>query len=556
MSHQSIHRVVGAPGALESGSAPAAGRRLTAGDGANRLNTADGPAAAYSPSLHAMAWGVLLLAFPLIFMGGLVTSRGAGLSVPDWPNSFGYNMFLFPPSQWVGGIWYEHVHRLLGTAVGFAALSFTLLAWGPASGAGARRRIGIATLASLAATGACVGYVLVLRAGGGWETEAGFWKWFQHVIVGFGSLALVGMVAYVARRREPRRWLRWTAVGLLVAVCVQGILGGQRVDLVSLTLAIFHGCFAHCFFAFSAGVVLFTSKWWVLGRGVSPSIADQKGTKSDRTRFGPGLRLGVGSGSGGESGSGRVGGLGPVVWLGGFAMACIVTQLAVGATMRHLGAGLAIPDLPLAYGHLLPPTNSVQLAAANAQRAWVEHLPPTDLAGIWLHFAHRVGAVVVTCVLGGLILISYRRTRHLDRGTARAALAVAGLVSAQFTLGVLTVYLRKPADIASLHVATGALLLMTTVVLTTRVARLHWLLAAATAPVTAARAFGAGPRVMGVDQASSSQRGETADAGKITSREAPTSLNPPGSVAAGQVGAHPAPQPELITTRLATPVEQ
>ena len=56
--------------------------------------------------------------FPLIFMGGLVTSHHAGMSVPDWPNSYGYNMFLFPPSKWVGGIFYEHTHRLMGTVVG------------------------------------------------------------------------------------------------------------------------------------------------------------------------------------------------------------------------------------------------------------------------------------------------------------------------------------------------------------------------------------------------------------------------------------------------------
>ena len=48
--------------------------------------------------LHGLAIATTAVAFPLIFMGGLVTSKGAGMSVPDWPNSFGYNMFLFPPS--------------------------------------------------------------------------------------------------------------------------------------------------------------------------------------------------------------------------------------------------------------------------------------------------------------------------------------------------------------------------------------------------------------------------------------------------------------------------
>jgi cytochrome c oxidase assembly protein subunit 15 len=46
----------------------------------------------------------------LIFVGGLVTSNQAGLSVPDWPTSYGWNMFTFPYSKWVGGIFYEHGH--------------------------------------------------------------------------------------------------------------------------------------------------------------------------------------------------------------------------------------------------------------------------------------------------------------------------------------------------------------------------------------------------------------------------------------------------------------
>src|SRR5688572_14997168 len=62
-------------------------------------------------------------------MGGLVTSHGAGMSVPDWPNSYGYNMFTFPPSKWVGGIFYEHTHRLMGTVVGMLSIALTIVAW-------------------------------------------------------------------------------------------------------------------------------------------------------------------------------------------------------------------------------------------------------------------------------------------------------------------------------------------------------------------------------------------------------------------------------------------
>ncbi len=58
----------------------------------------------YHPALHTIALLTACATFPLIFMGGLVTSHQAGMSVPDWPNSYGYNMFLFPPRLWIGGI--------------------------------------------------------------------------------------------------------------------------------------------------------------------------------------------------------------------------------------------------------------------------------------------------------------------------------------------------------------------------------------------------------------------------------------------------------------------
>src|ERR1700754_1831622 len=72
--------------------------------------------------LHWYAVFVAASVLVLICSGGLVTSHGAGMSVPDWPNSFGYNMFLFPPSRWLGPIFYEHTHRLMGTLVGLLSI--------------------------------------------------------------------------------------------------------------------------------------------------------------------------------------------------------------------------------------------------------------------------------------------------------------------------------------------------------------------------------------------------------------------------------------------------
>ncbi len=61
--------------------------------------------------------------FLLVVAGGLVTSQGAGLAVPDWPNTYGSNMFLFPLSRMTGGVYYEHAHRLFGSLVGLTVLT-------------------------------------------------------------------------------------------------------------------------------------------------------------------------------------------------------------------------------------------------------------------------------------------------------------------------------------------------------------------------------------------------------------------------------------------------
>ena len=75
-----------------------------------------------SRAVHRIALFGALCTFLLIIVGGLVTSKGAGMSVPDWPTTYGYNMFLFPYSKWVGGIFWEHSHRLIASGVGYITL--------------------------------------------------------------------------------------------------------------------------------------------------------------------------------------------------------------------------------------------------------------------------------------------------------------------------------------------------------------------------------------------------------------------------------------------------
>ena len=79
--------------------------------------------------LHLYALVVAASTAVLIFAGGLVTSTGSGLSVPDWPNSYGWFMFTFPLENMVGGIFYEHCHRLIASTVGFLILVLAVVLW-------------------------------------------------------------------------------------------------------------------------------------------------------------------------------------------------------------------------------------------------------------------------------------------------------------------------------------------------------------------------------------------------------------------------------------------
>lgn len=74
----------------------------------------------------AMVGVAIAAALLLLAVGGLVTSADAGLAVVDWPNTFGYNMFLYPLSRMTGGVYYEHAHRLFGALVGLTTVVLAL----------------------------------------------------------------------------------------------------------------------------------------------------------------------------------------------------------------------------------------------------------------------------------------------------------------------------------------------------------------------------------------------------------------------------------------------
>jgi cytochrome c oxidase assembly protein subunit 15 len=197
------------------------------------------------------------------------------------------------------------------------------------------------------------------------------------------------------------------------------------VVLSARDLAIVHGCAAQVFFCFIAAFCVMTSRFWS-----EPPAAPIGAARAVRS-----LSL--------------------------ITVGIIFCQLIIGAIMRHSDAGLAIPDFPLSYGHLLPPT-----ALDSAFRATAIHDYGTNLGlnhvtlfQIWIHFAHRVGAVLVT---GAVITLAATICLRLGKHPSfvRPALLVLALLAIQVTLGILTVLLRKPADIASAHVAVGALLLV------------------------------------------------------------------------------------------------
>ena len=110
---------------------------------------------------HRLAVLTTCATLPLLFIGGLVTSKSAGLAVPDWPTTFGYNMFLYPWSQMVGAVFYEHSHRLAGSFVGLCTVFLALALWFKE-----RRRwlrwLGLAALAMVIAQGVLGGLRVIL----------------------------------------------------------------------------------------------------------------------------------------------------------------------------------------------------------------------------------------------------------------------------------------------------------------------------------------------------------------------------------------------------------
>jgi heme a synthase len=166
----------------------------------------------------------------LILLGGLVTNTGAALAVPDWPSTFGYNMVLFPWSRMVGGILYEHSHRLMGALVGLLTLALAGALWREG---GRLRRLGLVAVAAVVAQGVLGGLRVVLLQ----DTLAIFHGCLAQAF--FALLAVIALLTAPGGRIpaspvEPA--LKGLAVLAAVLVYVQIVFGALlthagRIDL-------------------------------------------------------------------------------------------------------------------------------------------------------------------------------------------------------------------------------------------------------------------------------------------------------------------------------------
>lgn len=179
---------------------------------------------------HCSALVTLAATFVLILFGGLVTNTGAALAVPDWPSTFGYSMFLFPWAQMVGGIFYEHSHRLVGAVTGLLTLVLAAALWREG---GRLRWLGVAAVAAVVAQGVLGGLRVVLLK----DTLA--------ILHGSLAQAFFGLLSALALLTSPRARvssggfdpsLRALAVSVAALVYLQIVFGALlthagRIDL-------------------------------------------------------------------------------------------------------------------------------------------------------------------------------------------------------------------------------------------------------------------------------------------------------------------------------------
>src|SRR5947208_1103750 len=187
--------------------------------------------------LNRFAWFTAFATLLLICSGGMVTSKGVGLAVPDWPTTFGYNMFLFPASKWVGGILFEHTHRLIASAVGFLTIILAIWLWRSESRKWVRN-LGVIALGAVVLQGVLGGLRVTML-----KDEIGIF----HACLAQAFLGLVVVIALVTSKFwstltnvivDSRKLAAIATTAITIAIYMQLALGAtmrhQHRDLAIL----------------------------------------------------------------------------------------------------------------------------------------------------------------------------------------------------------------------------------------------------------------------------------------------------------------------------------
>jgi cytochrome c oxidase assembly protein subunit 15 len=176
-------------------------------------------------NLHRFALGTAVCTFLLIIAGGLVTSTGSGLSVPDWPNTYGRFMFAFPLDQMVGGIVFEHTHRLIASAVGFLTVLLAFWLWKREDRRWVRN-LGFIAVGLVVAQGLLGGLTVLLLLPP--AVSVGHAMLAQSFFVVVASLALFTSPWWRSAQQRPpahHRSIVWLAGCATAAVFIQLMLG-------------------------------------------------------------------------------------------------------------------------------------------------------------------------------------------------------------------------------------------------------------------------------------------------------------------------------------------
>lgn len=181
--------------------------------------------------VNRFAWVTAVATFFLVGLGGMVTSEGVGMSVPDWPNSYGYNMFLLPWSMFSpdqGGVFWEHSHRLKGSVVGL--LTMVLAAWlWFADTSPAVKKLGVLAFIGVVVQGVLGGFRVVFDSQVVGGTTFGVVFGVFHAALGQLFFTLVCLLVFLTSKtwralRERAGEIRETFSGFRMVVLVTTLL--------------------------------------------------------------------------------------------------------------------------------------------------------------------------------------------------------------------------------------------------------------------------------------------------------------------------------------------